>query len=82
MNNLPTLRINSEVALPDNDQWQHRFEIKSETSSRIYIISQNKKGRFWGCSCPGWRTNRTCKHLSALSLPGKQIPFEPKIIQQ
>jgi hypothetical protein len=29
------------VALPDNDQWTHRFEVKSETSDRIYIISQH-----------------------------------------
>ena len=38
------------VALPDNDQWENRFEIKSETSDRIYIVSQHKKLRYWGCS--------------------------------
>jgi len=28
--------------LPDNDQWENRFEIRSETSNRIYIIAQHK----------------------------------------
>jgi len=47
MNGLPTIRVAEEMILPDNDQWQFRFEIKSETSNRVYVVSQNKKGRFW-----------------------------------
>lgn len=62
--------------LPDNDQWTNRMEIHSETSGRIYIVAQNKKKRHWGCSCPGWRRHRTCKHLSALGLMGKSRPME------
>jgi uncharacterized Zn finger protein len=27
-----------------------------------------------GCSCPGWKRYRTCKHLSALGLPGHEQP--------
>ena len=49
--------------LPDNDQWQNRFEIKSESSGRIYIVSQNKVSLKWACSCPAWITRRKCKHL-------------------
>lgn len=79
--NVPVLRINSDVALPDNDQWQFRFEIQSESSDRVYVIAQNKKKKHWGCSCPAYRTKRTCKHLEALNIPGKETPYEPKVIE-
>ena len=64
------------VALPDNDQWENRFEIKSESSNRIYIVAQHKRLRYWGCSCPAWRTRRTCKHLKSIGLPGNERPYE------
>lgn len=77
---LPTLRIPAgSLALPDNGQWENRFEIKSATSNRIYIIAQNKKKRHWACSCPGWRTRRCCKHLAAVGLPGNETPHEVRI---
>jgi hypothetical protein len=82
MNNQITLRIPTEIALPDNDQWQHRFEIKSESSDRIYVVSQNKKRRHWACSCPGYKRHRTCKHLQAIGLPTNERPYEPKIISE
>jgi hypothetical protein len=78
---LPTLYISKEVALPDNAQWQFRFEIQSESSDRIYIVSQHKERKHWGCSCPAWRTRRTCKHLNAMGIPGGETPYEPKIIK-
>jgi len=67
--------INNSI-LPDNDQWTNRFEIRSESSNRIYIIAQHKLKRFWGCSCPGWRRYRKCKHLTNLSLPSHEQPYE------
>jgi len=76
----PTIYIRPDMALPDTDQWQHRFNVKSESSNRLYVISQNKKGRYWGCSCPGWKAHRTCKHLSALGLPGNCTPYEANLI--
>lgn len=79
---LPAIRVDRAVTLPDNDQWQFRFEIRSETSDRIYVISQNKKGRYWGCSCPAWRTRRYCKHLAAVGLPSHQQPYEVNFIKQ
>ena len=63
-------------ALPDNDQWTNRFEVRSESSGRVYVVSQNKKKRHWGCSCPGWRTHRKCKHLTAIGLPVHEEPHE------
>lgn len=77
---LPVLRIPEGAMLPDNAQWTNRFEIRSESSSRVYRIAQNKTGRWWGCSCPSWiYRGRECKHLRALSLPGKYQPYEVAI---
>lgn len=78
---LPVIRISNDLSLPDTDQWQFRFEVESETSNRVYIIAQNKKKKYWGCSCPGWKRNRHCKHLSALGIPGNEQPFEVNIIK-
>lgn len=50
--------------LPDSDQWFNRFQVRSETSSRLYVIAQRTSDKTWGCSCPGWRHYRRCKHLT------------------
>lgn len=65
-----------QVRLPDKGVWTNRFEIKSESSDRLYIVSQHADGRHWGCSCPGWITGRKCKHLTALGLPPHEKPYE------
>jgi len=78
----PTIYVQPEMALPDTDQWQNRFNVKSESSNRLYVISQNKKGRYWGCSCPGWKAHRTCKHLSTLGLPANCTPYEVNLINE
>jgi len=76
--NLPvvnvTIRVNRSKMLPDNKLWKNRFEIHSASSDRIYIVSQNIDKGHMGCSCPGWKRYRTCKHLSALGLPGHEQP--------
>lgn len=59
-----------------NNQWINRIEIKSETSNRIYVVAQHAEKRYWGCSCPGWRRHRRCKHLERLGLPSAEEPFE------
>ena len=68
------------IALPDNGQWENRFEIHSESSNRVYIIAQNKKKRHWGCSCMAYRRYRYCKHLEHLGLPTLEKPFEVKLM--
>lgn len=79
MSNLPTIFVPQQLQLPSNDQWENRFEVKSETSNRIYIIAQNKKKRHWGCSCPAYRRYRHCKHLEAIGLPTNEKPYEAKL---
>ncbi len=76
------ITVSKSDILPDNDQWKNRFEIKSETSNRIYVIAQNKKKNHWGCSCPSWRVRRSCKHLLALNLPVLEKPMEVKLIKK
>ena len=72
------------VVLPDNPSHQNRIEIKSESSTRKYIVSQNKATGEWGCSCPGWCMKkagqpRKCKHLTTMkkalemAVPKKQL---------
>jgi hypothetical protein len=75
MSNL-TLRVPTDDRLPDNDQWTNRFEVRSATSNRKYVIAQHRTKRHWGCSCPGWRAHRTCKHLQQLGLPAYERPME------
>lgn len=77
MATLPVLYVPpTSERLPDNDQWTNRFEIRSSSSDRVYVVSQNKSKRHWACSCPSWRTRRSCKHLSALQLPAGERPHE------
>lgn len=64
MNEL-TIKPSGAVSLPDNDQWCGRFQIRSSSSNRLYIIAKNKKTGRYGCSCPAYRTRRYCKHLTS-----------------
>jgi len=70
------IAIKTEQKLPDNHQWTNRFQIKSASSNRLYTIAQNKTGRWWGCSCPGWIFHKHCKHQAHLGLPGHHVPME------
>lgn len=65
--------------LPDNAQYTNRFQIKSSSSTRLYIVSQIKKTGEWRCSCPRCCTNpaRTCKHLDAIR-PALQAASVPR----
>lgn len=72
---VPVIYVNNAITLPDNDQWQNRFEIRSESSNRIYVIAQHKIKGHWGCSCPGWKAHRHCKHLTAVGVPNYEKPY-------
>jgi len=75
-NDSAILNMIEKYKLPDSGQWTNRFEVRSESSDRVYIIAQHKTGRHWGCSCPGWKRHRTCKHLAAVGLPSLERPHE------
>lgn len=68
--------------LEDNAQWTNRFEVRSESSDRAYVVSQHKKKGHWGCSCPGWRTRRKCKHLASMGLPAFEVPHQVTIARR
>jgi hypothetical protein len=53
--------------LPDSAVWVKRMEVKSASSGKTYVVSQNARTMEWGCSCPGWRFHRKCKHTAALA---------------
>jgi len=79
MPNIVLQRAIKQDKLPDNGQWTNRFEVRSETSGRVYLVAQNIRKRHWACSCPGWKRHRKCKHLILLGIPtGKHLPaYEP-----
>jgi len=70
------LYIPATKTLPPNGQWENRFEVKSTTSNRRYVIAQHKDMRHWSCSCPGWTQYRHCKHLESVGLPPYERPHE------
>jgi hypothetical protein len=59
--------------MPENAQWKNRFQIKSESSSRLYTVAQRKSDGSWACSCMGWIRFRHCKHLDHLQPALRQI---------
>ena len=61
--NAIAIRPYGAISLADNRDWCERFEIRSSSSDRIYIIAKNKKSGQFGCSCPSYRVRRYCKHL-------------------
>ena len=78
MPNIVKIRLpNDSVSLPPNDQWTNRFEVRSSSSNRKYVIAQNKKKGHFGCSCPSYRVRRYCKHLKALNIPCFEQPYYP-----
>lgn len=66
--------IGEDRRMPDNAQYQFRFQVKSESSDSLYTIAQNKSGLWWACSCRGWIRHKDCKHLRTLGLPGNHTP--------
>jgi hypothetical protein len=66
-------RVGAEL-LPDNEQWECRMEIRSASSSRLYVVARRKSSGEWGCSCPGWKSRRYCKHLSLMGAELRKLP--------
>ena len=52
--------------LPENRDYKHRMQIRSESSSRLYIVAMHRGTGEWKCSCMGWIRFRHCKHLDTM----------------
>ncbi len=66
--------------LDDTEQYRYRMEIKSETSTRLYVVAQRRSTGEWSCSCPGWIFgNRHCKHLDAMLPALIQLPASDEL---
>lgn len=59
--------------LEESTTHRHRFEINSESSDRVYVVSQRKSTGGWECGCRGWIRHRHCKHIATLQPLLEQI---------
>jgi hypothetical protein len=59
--------------LEETGTHKHRFEVNSESSDRVYVVSQRKSTGAWECGCRGWIRHRHCKHLATLQPLLEQI---------
>jgi hypothetical protein len=61
--------------------WANQTEIKSASSSRLYIVSElvtdGMPTGTWGCSCPGWKSYGRCKHLATMGLRSAREQTRP-----
>jgi hypothetical protein len=59
---------------PDKDRYKCIFEIRSESSDRVYRISFDAApgACYWVCSCPGNIRHGSCKHLESMGLSGRK----------
>lgn len=53
-------------ALPDDQRYKNKLEIRSESSTRLYVVSWDTATTQWACSCPGWLRFRRCKHIATM----------------
>lgn len=72
------LKESGLISLPDNERYTNRFNIKSASSNRLYVVAQNKSNKGWECSCPGWISRRKCKHLTTLYPLLAEVANAPK----
>ena len=75
MNELFKVPQHAVSTQPDTDRYKHRFDIRSESSNRIYRIAYDKAPNtgYWTCSCPGNISHGDCKHLRSMGLIGRKV---------
>ena len=60
-------RLGHALASPsENATHEHRINVHSGSSSRVYIVARRKSSGSWECSCMGWIRHRHCKHLDVM----------------
>lgn len=83
VNELTRITEGAVEVLPDTGRYKVRFKIKSESSSKLYMVSfDNADGAgYWVCSCPGNIRHGQCKHLTAMGLHGRKYGRDRKTIE-
>ena len=73
-NELAIIQKAKRQGLGDTVRHKCRFDIHSQTSSRIYRVSFDiaDGACYWVCSCPGCIRHGQCKHLTAMGLKGRR----------
>ena len=74
---------NAVETFPDTDRYKVRFTIRSESSSRLYMVSFDAApgAGYWTCSCPGNLRYGHCKHLTAMGLKGRKFGKDLRTIE-
>ena len=62
--------------LPDSARHCNRFQIRSDSSDRLYTIAFDRAMSRWTCGCGSYiyAKGRPCKHLLRLGLVGSRAP--------
>lgn len=48
--------------------YANRYEVTSERSGNVYVVSRTEKNGIWRCNCLGYMRHRMCRHvISVLS---------------
>jgi hypothetical protein len=61
--------------LPDTDRFKFRFDVRSQTSGSLYLVSYDDApgAKYWVCSCRGCISHGHCKHLESMGLAGRKL---------
>lgn len=63
--------------MPDTGTHFNRFTVESQTSSKVYVVSQRRSSGGWECGCQGWTRWRHCKHLADILSRLAELPTVP-----
>lgn len=71
---IPEIKRHAVAVYEDTERYKCRFDVRSESSDKIYRISFDAApgAGYFSCSCPGGIRYGRCKHLDSMGLPGRK----------